>query len=82
MDGYVIAGETGYFLNRNRAWQKKKAVQAYVFTVAETEEILREAKADGWKTIPTQKIPATYFKGIQRVKIIGPATPAYESKVN
>ncbi len=78
IDGYVIAGGTGMFLNRKLGWDHKTAAQSYVFSVAMTEKILARAKKDEWKVMPTQIIPATHTgRKRDHTKVFGPGHSAY-----
>ena len=75
MNGFVIRSGSRY-LDRNKKWRKKLAVEAYVFSQKEANAILEEAKADHWKMLPELLIPAKYHQAGDCTEITN-AIPAY-----
>ncbi len=75
MNGFVIRSGSRY-LDRNKKWQKKLAVEAYVFSLKEAMAILKEAKANDWERLPESLIPAIYNEEWDKTEITT-SIPAY-----
>lgn len=75
MNGFVIRSGSRY-LDRNKKWRKKLAVEAYVFSLKEAMAILKEAKANDWERLPESLIPAIYNEEWDKTEITT-SIPAY-----
>lgn len=81
VNGFVIVGDTGLFLNRGTYWNQKPANRAYVFSVEKTNKILALAKKKKWPKMPKLLIPAKHpGRKNSKTEIMGPPRPAYPEK--